>query len=134
GRDCREGPGRPGPRLHRERVLAPPAGPLRRWMGQAASGGFSEVVMGRPAEVFVRPVSMTEGRRLQRIGRTAKDPVRLRRAVVVLMSAQGGKRAGYRAPAGLLTGGCARGGSRVQRERVSGLGPKMERGQAQNDQ
>jgi transposase len=45
--------------------------------------------MGRPAEVFVRPVTMTEGRRLQRIGRTAKDPVRLRRAVVVLMSAQG---------------------------------------------
>jgi transposase len=45
--------------------------------------------MGRPAEVFVRPVTMTEGRRLQRIGRTAKDPVRLRRAIVVLMSAQG---------------------------------------------
>jgi transposase len=45
--------------------------------------------MGRPAEVFVRPVSMTEGRRLQRIGRTAKDPVRLRRAIVVLMPAQG---------------------------------------------
>ena len=45
--------------------------------------------MGRPPEVFVRPVSMTEGRRLQRIGRTAKDPVRLRRAIVVLMSAQG---------------------------------------------
>src|SRR5262249_47793522 len=89
GRDCREGPGRPGPRLHRERVLAPPAGPLRRWMGQAASGGFSEVVMGCPAEVFVRPVTMTEGRRLQRIGRTAKDPVKLWRAIVVLMSAQG---------------------------------------------
>jgi transposase len=32
---------------------------------------------------------MTEGRRLQRIGRTAKDPVKLRRAIVVLMSAQG---------------------------------------------
>ena len=45
--------------------------------------------MGRPAEVFVRPVTMTEGRRLQRIGRTAKDPVKLRRAIVVLMSAQG---------------------------------------------
>jgi transposase len=45
--------------------------------------------MSRPAEVFVRPVSMAEGRRLQRIGRTAKDPVRLRRAIVVLMSAQG---------------------------------------------
>lgn len=45
--------------------------------------------MGRPPEVFVRPVSMTEGLRLQRIGRTARDPVRLRRAIVVLMSAQG---------------------------------------------
>ncbi|MFF5265284.1 IS630 family transposase [Actinomadura viridis] len=44
--------------------------------------------MGRPPEVFVRPVSMAEGRRLQRIGRTAKDPVKLRRAIVVLMSAQ----------------------------------------------
>jgi hypothetical protein len=39
--------------------------------------------------VFVRPVMMTEGRRLQRIGRTAKDPVKLRRAIVVLMPAQG---------------------------------------------
>jgi transposase len=45
--------------------------------------------MSRPPEVFVRPVSMTEGQRLQRIGRTAKDPVKLRRAIVVLMSAQG---------------------------------------------
>ncbi|MFD4957039.1 IS630 family transposase, partial [Streptomyces sp. NPDC058451] len=45
--------------------------------------------MGRRPSVFVRPVSMEEGRRLQRISRTAKDPVRLRRAIVVLMSAQG---------------------------------------------
>jgi hypothetical protein len=30
---------------------------------------------------------MEEGRRLQRISRTSKDPVRLRRAIVVLMSA-----------------------------------------------
>ena len=45
--------------------------------------------MGRSPEVFVRPVTMTEGQRLQRIGRTARDPVRLRRAIVVLMSAQG---------------------------------------------
>jgi hypothetical protein len=45
--------------------------------------------MARPPEVFVRPVTMTEGRRLQRIGRTANDPVKLRRAIVVLMSAQG---------------------------------------------
>jgi transposase len=45
--------------------------------------------MGRPPEVFARPVSMAEGRRLQRIGRTAKDLVKLRRAIVVLMSAHG---------------------------------------------
>jgi len=45
--------------------------------------------MGRSPEVFVRPVTMAEGRRLQRIGRTARDPVKLRRAIVVLMSAQG---------------------------------------------
>jgi transposase len=45
--------------------------------------------MSRPPGVFVRPVSMAEGQRLQRIGRTAKDPVKLRRAIVVLMSAQG---------------------------------------------
>ncbi|MDI5937361.1 helix-turn-helix domain-containing protein [Micromonospora sp. DH15] len=32
---------------------------------------------------------MAEGQRLQRITRTAKDPVKLRRAIVVLMSAQG---------------------------------------------
>lgn len=45
--------------------------------------------MGRRPSVFVRPVSMEEGRRLQRISRTSKDPVRLRRAIVVMMSAQG---------------------------------------------
>ncbi|GAA1233812.1 transposase [Streptomyces sp. NBC_00147] len=39
--------------------------------------------------MFVRPVSTEEGRRLQRISRTAKDPVKLRRTIVVLMSAQG---------------------------------------------
>lgn len=32
---------------------------------------------------------MEEGRKIQRITRTAKDPVRLRRAIVVLMSGQG---------------------------------------------
>jgi transposase len=45
--------------------------------------------MARPPEVFVRPITMVEGRKLQRIGRTAKEPVTLRRAIVVLMSAQG---------------------------------------------
>jgi hypothetical protein len=44
--------------------------------------------MGRPPEVFVRPVTMTDGRRLQQIGRAAKDPVKLGRAIVVLMPAQ----------------------------------------------
>ncbi|MDO0937462.1 helix-turn-helix domain-containing protein [Streptomyces sp. DG2A-72] len=45
--------------------------------------------MGRRPSVFVHPASAEEDRRLQRISRTAKDPVRLRRAIVVLMSAQG---------------------------------------------
>jgi len=39
--------------------------------------------------VFVRPLSMDEGRKLQRITRTAQDPVRLRWAIVVMMSGQG---------------------------------------------
>ncbi|WP_252446048.1 helix-turn-helix domain-containing protein [Pseudonocardia humida] len=39
--------------------------------------------------MFVRPLSMDEGRKLARITRTAKNPVRLRRAIVVLMSGQG---------------------------------------------
>lgn len=45
--------------------------------------------MARRPSVFVRTLSMDEGRRLQRITRTAKDPVRLRRAIVVMMSGQG---------------------------------------------
>jgi transposase len=48
-----------------------------------------EVVMARHPEVFVRDLSMQDGQKLQRISRTAKDPVKLRRAIVVLMSAQG---------------------------------------------
>ncbi|MCZ0996579.1 IS630 family transposase [Streptomyces noursei] len=39
--------------------------------------------------MFVRPVAVDEGRKLQRISRSARDPVKLRRAIVVLMSAQG---------------------------------------------
>jgi hypothetical protein len=39
--------------------------------------------------VFVRPLSMDEGRKLVRITRSAKNPVRLRRAIVVMMSGQG---------------------------------------------
>ena len=45
--------------------------------------------MARKPSVFVRTLSMEEGRKLQRITRTAKNPVRLRRAIVVLMSGQG---------------------------------------------
>lgn len=45
--------------------------------------------MARRPEVFVRSLSMEEGRRIQRITRTAKNAVRARRAIVVLMSAQG---------------------------------------------
>lgn len=45
--------------------------------------------MGRGPEVFVRPITMAEGQRLARITRTSRSPVRLRRAMVVLASAQG---------------------------------------------
>jgi transposase len=39
--------------------------------------------------VFVRTLSMEEGRKLARVTRTSKDPIRLRRAIVVMMSGQG---------------------------------------------
>ncbi|MGH2760162.1 MAG: IS630 family transposase [Actinomycetota bacterium] len=45
--------------------------------------------MARKPKVFVRPISDEEGQRLVRITRRSKDPVRLRRAIVVLSSAQG---------------------------------------------
>ena len=45
--------------------------------------------MARRHEVFVRALSIEEGRKLQRVTRTAKDPVRMRRAIVVMMSGQG---------------------------------------------
>jgi transposase len=45
--------------------------------------------VARQPGVFVRALSMEEGRRLQRVTRTAKDPVKMRRAIVVLMSGQG---------------------------------------------
>jgi transposase len=48
-----------------------------------------EVEVARRPSVFVRPLSMDEGRKLQKITRSAKNPVRLRRAMVVMMSGQG---------------------------------------------
>jgi hypothetical protein len=45
-----------------------------------------EVVMGRRLEVVVRSILTVEG---QRIGRTAKDSVKLWRSIVVLTAAQG---------------------------------------------
>jgi transposase len=45
--------------------------------------------VARKPSVFVRALSMDEGRKLQRITRTSKDPVRMRRAIVVMMSGQG---------------------------------------------
>ena len=45
--------------------------------------------MARRPSVFVRPLSMEEGRKLARITRTAQGPGRLRRAIVVMMSGQG---------------------------------------------
>ncbi|WP_327117631.1 helix-turn-helix domain containing protein [Nocardia sp. NBC_01730] len=45
--------------------------------------------VARKPEVFVRSVTPEEGRRLQQIARTSKQPVRMRRAIVVMASAQG---------------------------------------------
>ena len=42
--------------------------------------------MARRPSVFVRTLSMDESCRLQRITRTAKDPVRLPRVIVVMMA------------------------------------------------
>ena len=45
-------------------------------------------VAGKP-RVFVRALSMDEGRKPARIARTANNPGRRRRAIVVLISGQG---------------------------------------------
>jgi hypothetical protein len=45
--------------------------------------------VARRPSVFVRPLSMDEGRKIQKVSRSLKDPVRLRRAIVVMMSGQG---------------------------------------------
>ena len=45
--------------------------------------------MARRPSVFVRPLSMVKGRKLQWITRTAKIPVRVRRAIMMMMSGQG---------------------------------------------
>ncbi|MEU1432244.1 hypothetical protein ABZ412_34780 [Nocardia sp. NPDC005746] len=44
--------------------------------------------MARKPEVFVRAVTPEEGRRLAQIARRSKQPIRMRRAVVVMASAQ----------------------------------------------
>jgi hypothetical protein len=48
-----------------------------------------QVVMARQPEVFVRALEPEEAQRLVKITRTTKDRVRLRRAGIVLASAQG---------------------------------------------
>ncbi|MFD3427242.1 hypothetical protein [Nocardia fluminea] len=40
--------------------------------------------MDRKPEVYVREVSPDEGRRMQKITRTRKQPIRMRRAIVVM--------------------------------------------------
>jgi transposase len=59
----------------------------------SAAGALRVVPGGDPVarnpEVFVRELSPAEGQRLQRLTRRSKDPVRLRRATIVMSSAQG---------------------------------------------
>ncbi|MGH3505094.1 MAG: IS630 family transposase, partial [Nocardioidaceae bacterium] len=45
--------------------------------------------MARKPEVFARELSIDEGQRLQRVARTSRQPIRLRRAAIVLASATG---------------------------------------------
>lgn len=45
--------------------------------------------MARKPEVFARELSVEEGQRLQRVARTSRQPIRLRRAAIVLASAAG---------------------------------------------
>ncbi|WP_433662598.1 helix-turn-helix domain-containing protein [Nocardia sp. CA-128927] len=50
---------------------------------------LAEVVpVARKPEVFVRVVTPEEGRRLQKITKTSRQPIRVRRAIVVMASAQ----------------------------------------------
>ncbi|WP_280300120.1 helix-turn-helix domain-containing protein [Nocardia abscessus] len=46
------------------------------------------VSVARKPEVFVRAVTPEEGRRLQKITKTSRQPIRTRRAIVVMASAQ----------------------------------------------
>ncbi|MEV6432436.1 hypothetical protein [Nocardia sp. NPDC051463] len=44
--------------------------------------------MARKPDVFVRVVTLEEGRRLQKITKTSRQPMGIRRAIVVMASAQ----------------------------------------------
>ncbi|WP_245676927.1 IS630 family transposase [Nocardia acidivorans] len=55
---------------------------------QAAKLPVEVMPVARKPEVFVRAVTPEEGRRLQKITKTSKQPVRMRRAIVVMCSAQ----------------------------------------------
>ena len=63
--------------------------PFHALVSALATTIFRRTRQARHPEVFVRDLSMAEGQKLQRITRTAKDPVKLRRAIVVLVSGQG---------------------------------------------
>ncbi|GAA2345982.1 hypothetical protein GCM10010431_81900 [Streptomyces kunmingensis] len=93
-----------------------------------------ELAVGRRPGVFVRPVSMDEGRRLQQISRTAKDPVRLRRAIVVLMSTQGQAVTDITSLMQVSEDYVRKCHPCFQRAGVRRAGPKMERGTLENDQ
>ena len=89
--------------------------------------------MARRPSVFVRPLSMDEGRKIQKISRSAKDPVRLRRAIVVMMSGQGQTVRDITSLPQVSEGLRAGRDPRVQRAGVRRAGPKMERGTSAED-
>ncbi|MEV5840327.1 helix-turn-helix domain-containing protein [Nocardia sp. NPDC052112] len=89
------------------------------------------VPVARKPEVFVRVVSPEEGRRLQRITKTSRQPIRMRRAIVVMASAQ---RQPVPAIARLMQVSDAYGRQVIHEFNepgVRGTGPKMEREQAE---
>jgi transposase len=94
--------------------------------GSDAAGGGG--VVARKPEVFVRPVTPEEGRKLRQITCTSKQPVRVRRAIVVLASAQGQPVLLICRLMQVSEKLCAPSDPGLQRRRVRGTGPKMERG------
>lgn len=90
--------------------------------------------MPRPPEVFVRALTDEENERLLGITRRTREPVKLRRAMIVQMSAQG-RSVGDIAELTAFSERYIREViHNVQRGGIRRAGPKMERGSAEDEQ